>query len=66
MEATDDATWNMDVEEPNPASVISKALNTPQEMASRTTELTAVAVPNGELIAQMGNEVSQRIAYQTA
>ena len=34
-------------------------------MALRTTELTALAVPKGETIAQTGNNISQRVAYQT-
>ena len=58
-------SWRMDVEEPNAASIISQALNQPQQMAMRTTELTAVAVLKGEIIVQLGKDVSQRVAFQT-
>ena len=58
-------SWKMDVEEPNAASVISQALNQPQQMAMRTSELTAVAVLKGEIIVQMSKDVSQRVAFQT-
>ena len=37
-------SWQMDVEEPTAASIISQAMNQPAQMAMRTTELTAVAV----------------------
>ena len=36
--------WTIDVEEPTAASIISQALNTAQDLALRTSELTAVAV----------------------
>ena len=57
--------WRMDVEEPTAASVISQALNTGQDVALRTTELTAVAVLKGEIIVQMSKDVGQRVAFQT-
>ena len=43
-------SWQMDVEEPGAALVISIALNKGQEIALRTTELTAVAVLKLSLI----------------
>jgi hypothetical protein len=47
-------SWKMDLEEPLAASVISQALNEPQSMSMRTTELTAISVLKGEVISQMG------------
>jgi hypothetical protein len=58
-------SWRMDAEEPNAASVISQALNTGQDVALRTTELTAVAVLKGEIIVQMSKDVGQRVAFRT-
>jgi hypothetical protein len=57
--------WEMDVEEPTAASIISQALNSAQELALRTSELTAVAVLKGEIIAQMGPKLSQQVVYRT-
>jgi hypothetical protein len=54
----------MDLEEPEAASVISQALNEPQSMSMRTTELTAISVLKGEIIFQMAG-VSQHVAFQT-
>ena len=59
-------SWRMDLEEPNAASIISQALNQPAQMAMRATELTAVAVLQGEIIiVQMSKDVSQCVAFQT-
>ena len=59
-------SWKMDIEEPSAASVISLALNRGHEIALRTTELTAVAVLKGEIIAQLSNtSLGQRVAFQT-
>ena len=58
-------SWRMDVEEVTAAAIISEALNSPQQLAMRTTELTAVAVLKGEIIVQMGKDLSQRVAFQT-
>ena len=62
---TEILSWKMDVEEPNAASLISQALNSPHELGMRTTELTAVAVLKGEIIVQMGKDLSQRVAFKT-
>ena len=43
-------SWKMDIEEPGAALLISQALNSGQEMAMRTTEITAVAVLAGEIM----------------
>ena len=58
-------SYKMDLEEPTAASVISQALNKGQEVALRTTELTAVAVLKGEIMVQMSRTVGQRVAFQT-
>lgn len=58
-------SFKMDVEEPTAASTISQALNKGSQMALRTTELTAVAVLEGECIVQMSRNVGQRVAFQT-
>ena len=55
----------MDIEEPSAASIISQSLNIEQELALRTSELTAVAVLRGEMIAQMGKDFSQKVAYKS-
>ena len=58
-------SWKMDMEEPEAASIISQALNSPASMAMRTTDLTAIAVLKGEIMFQLGREVSQKVAYKT-
>ena len=57
--------WEMDVEEPFAAAVISRALQKGHELSLRTTELSALATLKGEIIRQLGKDVSQRVAYQT-
>ena len=56
-------SWKMDVEEPDAADLISAALNSPHQMAMRTTELTAISVLKGEIIAQ--SKLSEEVAFQT-
>ena len=58
-------SWKMDMEQPEAASIISQALNSPASMAMRTTDLTAIAVLKGEIMFQLGREVSQKVAYKT-
>ena len=55
-------SWKMDVEEPKAASIISQAYNAGQELAMRVTELSAVAVLQGEIITQRGKDISQHVA----
>ena len=62
---TEVLSWKMDVEEPGAASIISQALNQPQQVSMHTTTLTAVAVLKGEIILQMSKDVGQRVAFQT-
>ena len=57
-------TYKMDIEEPTAASTISQALNVAQEVALRTSELTAVSVLKGEMIRQMGKDFSQDVVYK--
>ena len=58
-------SWKMDVEEPTAASIISQALNRGAANALRTTELTAVAVLKGAIVAEMSKDVAQDVAYAT-
>jgi len=58
-------SWQMDLEEPTAASIISQALNKAHELALRTTELTALSVLKGEIIVQMGKDVMKQVAFQT-
>ena len=58
-------SWKMDDEEPHAASIISQALNQPQDAAMRTTELTAVAVLRGAIIAEAGPGLANQVAFQT-
>ena len=55
--------WEMDVEEPMAAGIISRALQKTHELTLRTTELTALAHLKGEIIVQMGKDLSQRVAF---
>ena len=55
----------MDIEEPTAASIISQSLNIEQELSLRTSELTAVAILKGEMIIQMGKDLSQKVAYKS-
>ena len=57
-------SWKMEVEEPNAASIICCALQKGSELALKTTELTALALLKGEIIRQMGKDLSQMVAYQ--
>jgi hypothetical protein len=59
------AKLQMDEEEPTAASMISHALNHGQEVALRTTELTAVAVLRGAIIVSNAKDLSQRVAWVT-
>ena len=50
---TEVLSWKMDVEEPDAAAIISEAQNLSNHMSMRTSELTAVAVLKGQIIAEM-------------
>ena len=58
-------SWVMDVEEPRASAIISQAMNLPHQMAMRTSELTAISLLKGEIIAQSANSIGQRVAFQT-
>ena len=51
-------SWKMFVEEPTAASLISQALNSAQNMALHTTELTAVHVLSGAVALALGSAVA--------
>ena len=58
-------SWKMDVEEPEAAAIISTAMNEASSASMRTTELQAIKVLKGEIIIQMGMDVSQKVCFQT-
>jgi hypothetical protein len=58
-------SYKMELEEPGAAAIISSAMNIPQQLGMHTTELSAVAVLRGEIILQMINNLSQRVAFKT-
>ena len=45
------------------AGIISRALQKTHELSLRTTEMTAFAHLKGEIIVQMGKDLSQRVAF---
>ena len=57
--------WEMDVQEPTAAVVISTAANEVNAVAMRTTELQAFKGLKGEIIIQMGKDVTQAVVFQT-
>ena len=57
-------TWRMNFEEPSAAACISTALNEPQQLAMRTSELSAIKLLKGEIISQMGPNLDQQVAYR--
>ena len=52
-------SYTMDIEEPTAASIISQSLNIEQELGLRTSEVSAVAILKGDMIVQMGKDLSQ-------
>ena len=58
-------SWRMDSEQPDAASIISQALNKGNEIAMRTTELTAIAHLKGEIMTQMSKNVGQVVAFKS-
>ena len=53
----------MDIEEPTAASTISQALMLHKKWL-RTSELTEVSVLKGEMLAQIGKDLSQDVVYK--
>ena len=58
-------SWKMDEEESAVSSTISHSLKKGHELATRTTEPTAVVILKGEIIAQLSKNVVQCVAFQT-
>ena len=57
--------WQMDVEEPSAALVISTAANEMNSVAMRTTEIQAMKVLKSEIIIQMSMSVGEKVHFQT-
>ena len=58
-------SWKMLVEEPTAASLISQALNSPQNMAARTSELTALSVLSGAVALALGSSVAGEVCFES-
>ena len=58
-------SWKMLVEEPTAASLISQALNSPQNMAARTSELTALSVLSGAVALALGSAVAGEVCFES-
>ena len=58
-------SWKMLVEEPTAASLISQALNDPQNMAARTSELTALSVLSGAVALALESAVAGEVCFET-
>ena len=58
-------SWKMCVEEPTAASLISQALNSAQNMALRTSELTAVNVLSGAVALALESAVAGCVCFET-
>ncbi len=58
-------SWKMHVEEPTACSLISQALNKGQQVALRTTELTALAVLTGAVTRELESAVADSVAFET-
>ena len=58
-------SYKMDLEEEKAATLISEALNHPNTLAMRQSELSAVAILKGEIIVQLSKDIAQQVAYAT-
>ena len=58
-------SWKMLVEEPTAASLISQALNSPQNMAARTSELTALSELSGAVGLALESAVAGEVCFET-
>ena len=56
-------SYKMDLEEEKAATLISEALNHPNTLAMRQSELTAVAILKGEIMVQLSRDIAQQVAY---
>ena len=52
-------------EEPTAASLISQALNSPQNMAARTSELTALSVLSGAVALALETALAGEVCFET-
>ena len=57
--------WEMDVQEPSAAVVISTAANEVNAVAMRTTEIQAMKVLKGEIIVQMSKDKGQAVYFKS-
>ena len=58
-------SWKMCIEEPTAGSMISNALNNAQNMALRTSELTAMSVLTGAVTLQFESAVAGEVAFES-
>ena len=58
-------SWKLYTEEPSACSLISQALNSGQQVALRTSELTALAVLTGAVGFELQSAVAERVSFET-
>jgi hypothetical protein len=58
-------SWKMCKEEPTACSLISQALNSGQNLALQTSELTALAVLTGTVTLELETAVAARVSFET-
>ena len=58
-------SWKMYVEEPSACSLISQALNHSQQVALKTSELTALAVLTGAVGRELETAVAGKVVFET-
>ena len=58
-------SWKIYTEEPTACSLISQALNSGQNVALQTSELTAMAVLSGAVTKELESAVADRVAFET-
>ena len=58
-------SWKMCIEEPTAGSLISNAINNAQNMARRTSELTAMAVLTGAVTLEYESAVAGQVAFES-
>ena len=58
-------SWKIYKEEPSACSLISQALNSGQQLALQTSELTALAVLTGSVTRELESAVAERVSFET-
>ena len=58
-------SWKIYEEEPSACSLISQALNSGQQLALQTSELTALAVLTGSVTRELESAVAERVSFET-